>query len=249
MYLTIDLIAEIKSKNFTYQSSSFIDESNVEKGYAIIDHAYEILKNKNDSLYLSDIVSNLRKAVNLRIKDLFCVLGVDNIKFPLGKDKKVEKLEMLGIVKPLLIKELILIRNGIEYDGENPPNQYDCQKLIDIVWYFYRSTDRYCESEYLDWTIEWEEDNKDYFLCIDFDFEKHETLKIFGRWPDRYVSKNAVNSTNIILNNFKFEDCSEKDKANGHINYHNMFYEAEIDVKNIDNYLELLCYMFGKFGK
>lgn len=41
MYLTIDLISEFKSKQLTYQASSPCDQSNIENGYAIIDHAWD----------------------------------------------------------------------------------------------------------------------------------------------------------------------------------------------------------------
>ena len=71
---------------------------------------------------LADAITNLRKAINYRVTDLFKNLGLEYLNFnQLGKDRKLEKLGALGIIKPLLINKLLKIRNGIEYDGNFAP--------------------------------------------------------------------------------------------------------------------------------
>lgn len=145
MYININLFDWALNNNFYFQGHSFCRPLSISKGYNLIDHAYNILS--DDEFALSDVISNLRKAINYRIKDLFKNLGIDFLDLKLGKSKKIEKLEALDIAKPLLVNKLLKIRNDIEYVGANPPNMQECEELIDFVWYFYKSTDRFCTIE------------------------------------------------------------------------------------------------------
>lgn len=238
MYLDLNLLYKIKDEDFSYASSSFQECLSIEKGYSIIDHAYDAINNNDDDLYLADAISNLRKAVNYRITDIFNNLGINNLIMPLGKDKKLEKLEFLGIVKPLLINKLLTIRNGIEYEGANPPNKEECKELIDVVWYFYRSTDIYCSRTPEDWELEWEEDGKECFLCIDFDLTEHKCIKVYGRCPEKYLSETKRTYTFIPLKNVNIKNTHD-DNLVKNLNYHPYSFESEIEVYEIPSYLEL----------
>lgn len=189
MYLIYDIYDAIAEYGGIFESSSSRYCESVENGYKLIDHAYELMRHDGE-LYLSDVISNLRKAVNYRVSVLFENLGIDKLKFNgLGKQRKLEKLGELDIVKPLLINKLLSIRNGIEYDGNSPPSKAECEELTDIVWYFYRSTDRYCNVEPDDFLID-HGNGKDYLQLV-FDFKEHKTLQLSGHLSPQYFSENA----------------------------------------------------------
>lgn len=51
-------------------------------------------------------------------------------------------LEAFGIVRPLLLKKLLKIRNDIEHEDSDPPSHNQCKEYVDVVWYFLKSTNR-----------------------------------------------------------------------------------------------------------
>jgi len=59
-----------------------------------------------------------------------------------GKPKRdFELLQYLGIVRPVMLKRLVDIRNLVEHEDADSPNIDDCRMLAEFVWYFLRSTD------------------------------------------------------------------------------------------------------------
>ncbi len=178
----------------------------------------------------------MRKAINYRINTLFLHLGIDNLNFQkFGKKKKLEKLEELGIVKPLLINKLISIRNGIEYDGHTPPSQVECEELIDIVWYFYKSTDRYCNIEPDSFLIDYEDVRN--FISLDFDFKTHAILKITGNLPLYYLSEIKHNNGIFLY------DYQAKIEPN-----HNIYFNGKIHVNELENYIDIFTIALCEWG-
>ncbi len=235
MYLDCDIVEEMTKNSCYFESSSSCLSKNSIKGYRLIDHAYELVE-MDDELYLSDVISNLRKAINYRVNTLFLQLGIDNLDFKnFGKKKKLEKLEELGIVKPLLINKLISIRNGIEYDGNTPPNQVECEELIYIVWYFYKSTDRYCNIEPDSFLIDYESERN--FISLDFDFKTHTILKITANLPSNYLSENKHNN----------EICLYDYKANNESNQ-NIYFNGKILVGELKNYIDIFSIALCEWG-
>lgn len=88
MYLNIDILEELKQNDFLFEGWSYVDSINSDKGYEIINHAYDLLKH-NSSLYNEDIISNLRKAINLRTKDIDANIGFN--KMTHWEDLKISK--------------------------------------------------------------------------------------------------------------------------------------------------------------
>lgn len=70
MYLNIDIVETMLNNNTYFEGSSTWVSENSIKGYKLIDHAYDLLK-YDDVYYLSDAISNLRKAINYRVTTLF----------------------------------------------------------------------------------------------------------------------------------------------------------------------------------
>ena len=188
MFLDLDQLAKISNMRLYCQTSSYTDSCSIEKGYKCIDHAYTALK-QNDELYFADAISNLRKAINYRVSDLFSNLGVDNLSLPLGKYRRFEKLELLGIVKPLLLHKLLIVRNGIEYNFETPPCKAECEELADVVWYFYKSTDRLCSNRPYSWLMEWQEDGFECFIDFEIDFESSLEIAKRSRGTPRVANR------------------------------------------------------------
>ena len=240
MYLTIDIVEAMINNNCYFEGSTSYFSKNSIKGYELIEHAYDLLSNNNE-YYLSDVISNLRKAINYRVATLFEQLGIDNIHFDnLGKTRKLEKLEELDIVKSLLINKLLKIRNGIEYNGESPPTQKECEELIDIVWYFYRSTDRYCNKEPDSLIIEFNE--SDDYISLSFDFHSHQILKIDGRLPSNYLTEQKIDGA-ILLHNYV-----NKDLNLSQINSHSTAFSCEINVSELDSYFEIYSIALCEWG-
>ena len=247
MYLNFDLLDKILNSRYYFDSLSYNACLSSEKGYDLIKHAYDLIA-LDDVFYLADAVTNLRKAINYRVTDLFKNLGLEYLKFnQLGKDRKLEKLGTLGIIKPLLINKLLKIRNGIEYDGNNPPTKEECEELVDIVWYFYRSTDRYCNIKPDELIVEWEEDGQSYYFGISFDFSKHSGIIVKGRFPDKYITQEKKQLYSIPLKSAITKDYSESDFSNGLELFH-IFHEAEIARENLNDYLELLNIALIEWG-
>jgi len=40
-----------------------------------------------------------------------------------------------------MLREINEIRNGIEHEDNPPPSHEDCDRMLDVCWYFLRSTD------------------------------------------------------------------------------------------------------------
>lgn len=230
-----DIVNEMFNSYCYFDSSTTHFSESSRKGYSLIDHAYVLVEN-NDELYLSDVISNLRKAINYRITALFSQLGINHLNFDgLGKDRKLEKLEELGIIKPLLINKLLSIRNGIEYNNAPPPNQIECEELIDIVWYFYKSTDRYCNIEPDAFVIE-NEKTKD-FLRLYFDFKTHESLRIDGRLPLECFSE-----TKMLNSVFIYDYITKNDSTQP------AFFSGSLKVNEIKDYMDIFAISLCEWG-
>ena len=70
---------------------------------------------------------------------------------------------------------------------------------VDIVCYFYRSTDRYCNIKPDELIVEWEEDAQSYYFGISFDFSKHSGIIVKGRFPEKYISQEKEHLYSIPL--------------------------------------------------
>lgn len=241
MYLIYDIADAIAEYGGIFESSSSRYCESVENGYKLIDHAYELMRHDGE-LYLSDVISNLRKAVNYRVSVLFDNLGIDKLKFKdLSKQRKLEKLGELDIVKPLLINKLLSIRNGIEYSGKSPPSKAECEELTDIVWYFYRSTDRYCNIEPDDFLID-HGNGKDY-LQLMFDFKEHKTLRLSGHLPPRCFSENA-DGNGIRLHEYNMREIDSLTAIGRPIQR----FFANVMVEDIDDYTDIITMALYELG-
>ena len=57
----------------------------------------------------------------------------------------LERLEAVGLARPLLIRQLFTLRNDIEHNDAPPPDEQKCSELLDATWYFLKTTDYACK--------------------------------------------------------------------------------------------------------
>ncbi len=89
------------------------------------------------------------------------------------------------------MKQLFLIRNDIEHNDATPPDKPRCTELLDVVWYFLKSTDslvRIMKTE-IDYELF---DDKGYATAygynISLDYENLKKVSFSGWFPNEYLS-------------------------------------------------------------
>lgn len=174
-----------------YESGTELDAEAWKRAYEIWDRA-KFLIDKNDNLFcLSDGITNLKRSINQRLKNIEKVYHFKNIDFENKAKGYLELLEQFDIVRPLIMKELLRIRNEIEHNDALPPNANRCQELVDIVWYFLKSTDSLVQILKKSYYFQFYDDEgseTQYGFSVSVDYNSHSNLKICGWFPASIVS-------------------------------------------------------------
>jgi hypothetical protein len=118
------------------------DELRCTRPYEILAHATQLLETANSSFARADVLSNLKRSLNSRLQHIEDVYQFSNL-FS-RRVGALERLELLGMAKPFLIKQLFELRNDVEHNDAKPPSSSRLRELTDIAWYFLRSTDPVC---------------------------------------------------------------------------------------------------------
>lgn len=100
----------------------------------------ERLAENNTRHNLIDLISNLKRSIDHRIKHISSVYKIK--KAPFFLNSVSETLVSLDVVRPFMLKEIIAIRNAVEHQFADPPAHNRCVELIEVVWYFLKSTDQ-----------------------------------------------------------------------------------------------------------
>jgi hypothetical protein len=108
------------------------------------------LLNGTSDLNRGDAVANIKRALNLRLRQLDAQYRLSRLPLPNRNTGLLQRLEALGLVRPLLLKHLLDVRNRIEHRDTVPPSSRRCHELLDFVWYFLRSTDILADSYCID---------------------------------------------------------------------------------------------------
>ena len=95
----------------------------------------------DSELMLTDGIAALRRAINQRVRHLFSSYALRTIGITPRPRGTLELLQHLGLIKPMLLKRLIDVRNLIEHEDGPPPNKEVCAELSEFTWYFLRATD------------------------------------------------------------------------------------------------------------
>ena len=110
--------------------------------YEIHQHACDRLAGNPTEFDRIDAITTLNRVVRRRVKELNEKYHLREL--PTGAKPKynLELLEYFGIIRPLMVKRLIDIRNLVEHEDSIPPPADECLMFADLVWYFLRSTDK-----------------------------------------------------------------------------------------------------------
>jgi hypothetical protein len=129
-----------------------IRDENVIKSYDLWRHAQQRLNEVDDNggteenFDLGDVVKSLREVVENRQKMLETKFNLEDYIFPETEKLNIplyKKLEYFGMIKTTILKDLIEIRNRVVHEQKYPltRDKKRISELVDITWYFLRSTD------------------------------------------------------------------------------------------------------------
>jgi hypothetical protein len=170
-----------------YRSSSTIkSRSSVQRAYEYWQHSASLLDRSPSQFSLADAVANLKRALNHRLKVIESIYRFRSFNLPGRSNNYLDILETLGLVRPALIKYLLDVRNAIEHQDVRPPSLRRCAELLDMTWYFLRSTDSVVREavsslEYDCYTVSGEETH--YGFTLHCRFGKKPAMAISGWFP------------------------------------------------------------------
>lgn len=105
-------------------------------------HAQKRLFGTPNELDRTDCMTSLKRAISHRLKTLEAEYAISTLPNNRLRKQTLEKMQDYGIVRPMLLAELMKVRNDIEHKDSPPPELRDCQIYVDVVWYFLKSTDQ-----------------------------------------------------------------------------------------------------------
>lgn len=117
------------------------DYDDIYRAYELWKHAQELLISNGHELFRADCISNLKRAINHRLQAIERIYKISKLPLEISAKKVLDRYEHLGLIRPMILNELIKVRNVIEHQDETPPEKQRCIYYIDIVWYFLKSTD------------------------------------------------------------------------------------------------------------
>lgn len=193
------------------QVSSYTNEKDRLRAYQLWKHAELILTGDTNEFNRVDVVSNLKRCLNQRLKFIEHVYSLKKIALSDSPKGYLEYLESLGLVRPYMLKQLMLIRNDIEHNDAPPPNIERCQELLDLTWYFLKSTDSFvslCKHDFILKKLSDSGDETQYWLNFDIDFEQGHTTMVNGWVPETLLSKEEKQGFTLIeLKDFSSEEA------------------------------------------
>lgn len=187
----------------TKEVSDYLDDEIWKRPYEIWNHASTLLHNDSSSLERVDAISTLKRSLNSRIKQFEKVYKITSL-FEKSNNQYLQLLEQLGLIRPLLIKQLMEIRNEIEHKDKKPPKIERCLEFLDIVWYFLKTTDTYMRVQTNSFTlhpVEYYFSNSEETYWIETKIRIYRTWRIECRgWlPQDFFEKvNAPDSIEIL---------------------------------------------------
>ncbi|MFC7343270.1 hypothetical protein [Saccharopolyspora griseoalba] len=115
----------------------------MERSHEIWNHAKQKLDTSMGAFDRSELVTWLNRAVNQRYKVIFKEYNIKAVasRLGIGKGRPPKILARLGVVQPLMLNTLTDLRNSVEHEDADPPASHRCNELVELVWYFLRTTD------------------------------------------------------------------------------------------------------------
>ncbi|WP_332647131.1 hypothetical protein [Lysinibacillus sp. 54212] len=181
---------------YSYSDSArILDKDKGERAYAIWEHSKQLIENNESDFHLADGITNLKRALNHRlntIEEIYCFKAIKIKNKPKGY---MEMLEILGIVRPFLMKQLLVIRNDIEHRDNKPPSKERCLELLDVIWYFLKSTDFIVQIERYNIVFDEDKERDDSsWFTLEYIYQK-DIFIIRGKIPPEFVYEEPLENT------------------------------------------------------
>jgi hypothetical protein len=181
--MSIWLSSEILTWRKTYDLSlTFVDPKLLD-AYNYLMHVEKIIGSGNTEYDRNDILSNLKKSIFFRIEQLKTIYNLRG--FPL-KDKSSKEFDILcslNIIKPIMLKKIIDIRNAIEHKYNEPPSFDYCKELSEFVWYFLKATDILIELKIEKFDFVHNNEKDEYYLEVKIEFSKNWNIYCNALYP------------------------------------------------------------------
>ena len=187
-----------------------VDEAKFYRAYEIWDHCKELLESGNSSLIRIDVISNLRRCLNQRLKNIENYYFINSLPFLKNDKRYFDKLSSLNIIRPFMLQQLFEICNDIEHNDAKPPSAKRTQELLDISWYFLKSTDQLVRGIRDDFLFNFriKKSTVDYGVTLKFNLSNRWEINIRGWIPKNFVKNfNKKNTIPVEILEFgtKFE--------------------------------------------
>lgn len=182
-------------------SSTVLEKEKGERAYEIWEHAKSQIENNESEFHLADGITNLKRALNHRLKLIEEIYSFKFVEINNRPKGYLEILEVFGVVRPFLMKRLLTIRNGIEHNDEKPPSYERCLELLDVVWYFLKSTDSMVQFVVEDLAFELDvEEVKPYYFILKYVQHERDIFIINGRIPEKLIyDEPTPDSIEVVL--------------------------------------------------
>lgn len=135
------LSMEVLSWTASRLSSLVAEDSDWKTPYRYWKHAEHLLTYPNNEHFRIDCIGNLKRAIDHRLKRLASLYQFKKIPDPTKPSQLLDILGHFGIARPAMLREISKLRNLLEHQYESPPPQNRCLELVELAWYFLRSTD------------------------------------------------------------------------------------------------------------
>ena len=101
------------------------------RAYEIWNHAERVLRHAESDLQLVDVITTLKRAIDHRVRALDEIYSFGSIPIRDKPSEVLSILESLEVVRPLMFRNLLEIRNAVEHQDAPPPDQKNCQVFLD----------------------------------------------------------------------------------------------------------------------
>jgi hypothetical protein len=124
-----------------WRRREIVPDDGITRLYEIHQHSCDQLAGNPTEFNRVDAIMALRRVVARRVKALIDKYQLRKLATGAKPKYDLELLEYFGIIRPLMLRRLVEIRNIVEHEDSSPPNVDECLMFVDLIWYFLRSTD------------------------------------------------------------------------------------------------------------
>jgi hypothetical protein len=195
----------------SYSTGGSEPEVALQRSYEIWGHAEKVLGNATTELELVDVITTLKRSIDVRIRTLNRIYCFGQIPIRNKPSDPLSLLELFGIVRPLMFHNLVEIRNAVEHEDVPPPDVKGTQVFLEFAWYFLKSTDRLLQvvSKSVEFNAPEKGQNGRYWLELEYGPEAKWDPSIRGWVRSDMISHDPVGNW-IVLSPTSLEEHLKK---------------------------------------